>query len=162
MESKPLKQHIAMALDHLGMEGPVTRREVAEEAMRYITPDCWSVSDRYEADMAFFQKGIRDLMNETHSPGFIDHNLDCIPEGIRDTLREIPVWICVSPRGGRSAVHVRALLATKEQWEANFALKDNIVQATRLSRNASRDIRNLLDSTGSDCLSDLMKKELVE
>ena len=161
MESKPLKQQIAMALDILGMGGPVTRRDVAEEVMRHSTPACWSVADRYDADMAFIQRGVRVLMNETHSPGFIDHHLSSIPEEIRDTLREIPTYICISPRGGRGAVHIRTLMATKEHWAANFELKDRIVQATRLSRNASRDIRNLLDRTGAGCLADLLNGEKV-
>ncbi len=154
MESKPIKQAVSMVLDTLGMEGPVTRRAIAERVMRFNPP--WSVSDEYDAKLALVQRETRDQMNAPHSREFIDHHLDHIPEEIRDTIRNIPFYICISPSGGRSAVHIRTLLATKEHWEANFALKDRIAEATRLSSEESRDIRDLLEVTGARCLADLL------
>ncbi len=154
MESRPIKQAVAMALDTLGMDGPVTRRAIAEEVMRYPPP--WSVSDEYGAKLALVQREAKVQMNAPHSQEFIERHMGHVPEEIRDTIRNIPFYICISPRGGRDAVHVRALLATKEHWEANFALKDHIVQATRLSRDESRDIRDLLEMTGAECLADLL------
>ncbi len=154
MESRPIKQAVAMALDTLGMEGPVTRRAIAEAVMRYPPP--WSVSDEYDAKLALVQRETRVQMNAPHSPEFIKRHISQIPEEHRATLRNIPLYICISPNGGRGADHVRTLMATKEQWEANFALKDRIVQATRLSRNESREISELLETTGAACLADIM------
>lgn len=154
MESKPVKQAIAMALDTIGMEGPVTRRAIAEEVMRLNPP--WSVSDEYDAKLASYQREAKVQMNAPHSRVFIKRELSHIPEEIRDTIRNLPFFICTSPGGGRDAVHIRTLLATKEDWEANFALKDRIMQATRFSRDGSRDIRDLLETTGAGCLADLM------
>ena len=156
MQSKPLKQIVAMVIDSRGMEGPITRRALAEEVMRMAGNDKWSVADEYGARLAFLQNEITTQMNEPHSAAFIERHMVDIPEQFRDTLRKIPRFICVSPRGGRAADHVMTLIATREHWEANFALKDHIVQATRISRNESRDIRDLLEATGATCLADLL------
>ncbi len=159
MESRPLKQLIALVLDTKGMEGPVTRRELADEVMKLAASDQWSASDQYNANRDYIQKGITVQMGEAHSPEFIAVHFSHIPEEHRDTLRKIPLYICISSGGGRGSQHIRTLVATKEHWEANFALKDQIVQATRVSRNRSRDIRDLLEATGAGCLADLLNSE---
>ncbi len=157
MESKPVKQAVAMALDTIGMERPVTRREIAQEVMRLNPP--WSVSDEYDAREASYMREVTVQMNAPHSPGFIKHSLGHIPEEHRATFTDVSYFICISPGGGRNALHIRTMLATKEQCEANFALKDHIAEATRVSRDQSREICELLGSTGAVCLADLMSSE---
>ncbi len=159
MESKPLKRTMLMILDTRGMEGPVTLRGLAEEVMRCALPDEWSASDEYAARLAYLKRGYKGLMNESLSADFIERHLIHIPEELRDTLRRFPRFICISPGGGRGSEHVMTLNATKEQWEANISLKSHIMQATRMSRDESRDIRHLLVATGAGCLADLLNSE---
>ena len=155
MNSKPLKQSISLVLDTKGMQGPITRRSVAEEVMRIAGKECWSASDEWEAKLAYVQKEIRTQMNEAYSQEFIERNVLYVPEQYRDTFCKMSRFICISSKGGRDSDHVMTLVATKDHWEANFALKDRIVQATRASRDESRDIRDLLEMSGASCLADL-------
>ena len=156
MESRPIKQAVALVLDTKGMEGPVTRRELAEEVMKYAMPSQWSVADEYEAKLAHLQREVTLQMGEAHGAEFAKRHFGGLTDALRDTLREVPRFICISPRGGRGSLHMMTLNATKEHWSANFALKDQIAEATRLSAEASREIRDLLESTGVDCLADLL------
>lgn len=159
MQSKKLKEIIRMTMDVRSMDGPVTRRALAEETMRVSANEHWSASDEYEARLSYLMDEIKYEMAQVHSDEFITRELSHAPEEIRDTLRKIPQWICISARGGRGSEHVKAVLATPEQWAANFALKDQIVEATRVSRNESRDVQDLLESTGASCLADLFKRK---
>jgi hypothetical protein len=55
------------------------------------------------------------------------------------------------------------LFATRQDWKANFDLKDHIVDATRISRDNARDIRDLLVATGRESLAELLgTKEAAE
>ena len=94
-----------------------------------------------------------------HGAEFTKRYFGALTPEIRDTLEGVPRFICISPRGGRSSLHMMTLNATKEHWAANFALKDQIAEATRLSAEASREIRDLLESSGVDCLADLLDEQ---
>jgi hypothetical protein len=159
MQSKPLKQAIDLALDTMGMRGPVTRREVAEEVMRAAPEDHWSFGDLRDARLAYIQTEVAARMGETHTPEFIERHLTHIPEKYRAMLRKVPRFICVSAQGGRGAQHVMAFIATPDDWASNFDLKDFVVERTRVSRDHARDIRDLLVSTGASSLADLMRAE---
>lgn len=159
MQSKKLKEIIRMTMDVRAMDGPVTRRGLAEEIMRVSASEHWSAADEYNARLDYLMGEIKQEMMQVHSDEFIARELSHAPEELRDTLRKIPQWICVTARGGRGSEHVKAVLATPEQWAANFALKDQIVEATRVSRNESRDIQDLLETTGASCLADLLKQD---
>jgi hypothetical protein len=157
MESKPLKQAIDLALDTLGMQGPVTRREVAEEVLRAAPDDHWSYGDLREARLAFIQREVAARMGEAHSPEFIERHLTRIPDEYRAMLRKVPRFICVSANGGAGSHHVMSFVATAEQWQANFDLKKRVVEASTISRDHARDIRDLLVSTGARSLADLLQ-----
>lgn len=159
MQSKPLRQAVDLALDVLGMQGPVTRREVAQYVLRSTTDNDWSVGDEQEARLAFIQNEVAAHMSESHSDQFIEQYLMHVPEKFRPVLRGLPRFICISPRGGREAQHVMTFRATKEHWAANFELKDRIVEATRLSRDESRVVHDLLAANGADSLFDLLSRE---
>ncbi len=152
------QQAIDLALDTLGMRGPVTRRQVAEEVIRSTTDDYWSYGDIVESKVAYLQTEIAARMGEPHSQRILDQYLPHIPSEYWPVLRSLPRFICISPRGGRDAQHVMAIYATADQWAANFELKDRIVAATTVSRNDSRNIRLLLESTGVRSLADLGSK----
>lgn len=155
MHSKPLRQAVDLALDTLGMQGPVTRREVAEHVMRSAPDDYWSVGDLRDARIAYLQSEIASRMGEALSEGYIDRFLPHVPEQHRAMLQKVPRFICISPRGGREAQHVMSFVATVEHWDANFKLKDHVVQATTVSRDFARDIRDLLLATGCRSLIEL-------
>lgn len=157
MHSKKLKEIIRMVMDVRSMDGPVTRRALAEEVAQIGGSQYLSAADQYEAYIQCFMAFIKAEMNLVHSEEFLAREGARLPEDIRGTLRKIPQWICTSARGGRGSEHVKAIFATPEHWAANFALKDQIVEATRVSRNESRDIKNLLESSGVTCIADLIK-----
>ena len=125
--------------------------------MKYAPPDRWSVSDEYEARIGHLQRQIGLQMGETHGAVFAKRHFGGLTDEIRDTLEGVPRFICISPKGGRGSLHMMTLSATREHWAANFALKDQIAEATRLSAQASREIRDLLESSGADCLADLLE-----
>ena len=158
MQSKPIKQAVALILDTKGMEGPVTRREIAEHVMRLVVPESWSISDKYDAEFAYIQREVGVQMGELHSTEFIKRHLN-IPEKYRNLLLKIPQFICISSKGGRGSEHIKTFIATREHWAANFDLKGQIVKATRTSQDASRDIRELLEATGAGCLADLLNAD---
>lgn len=162
MQSRPLKQAINLALDTLGMQGPVTRRQVAEKVLRETTQDHWAVGDEREAKIAYLMTGVAEAMNEPHGNHIVEQYMFRVPEEYRAVLRGLPRFICVSPRGGRASEHVMTILATPEQWAANFELKDRIVEATTISRDESRAILLLLKSTGARSLSELLRVEAAE
>jgi len=163
MHSKPLRQAVDLALDTMGMRGPVRRRDVAEEVLRAASDDYWALGDLREAKLAYLHNEIAVRMTAAHSPEFIEPYLTHVPDKYRAMLRRIPRFICVSPRGGRDAQHVMTFCATPADWEANFALKDHIVEATRISRDSARDIRDLLVATGCNSLAELLSsKEAAE
>ena len=159
MESRPLKNVINMVMDIRGMAGPVTRRSIAEEVMRCDLTNKWSASDEYEARIAYIGRAIKSKMRGTHSLDFINRNLSHIPPEYWGTLRQLSRWICISSGGGHGSEHVMTLVATKAHWQANFKLKDHIVNLTRASRDNSREVRDLLERTGAGCLADLLCSE---
>lgn len=159
MQSKPLRQAIDLSLDVLGMRGEVTRREVAQHVLRSTTDNDWSVGDEQEARLSYIQTEVAVRMNEPHSDQFIDQYLIHVPDKFRSILRGLPRFICVSPRGGREAKHVMTFRATKDQWAANFELKDRIVEATTVSRDESRVVHDLLAANGADSLLELLQRE---
>ena len=127
--------------------------------MRRSTKKLWSVVDEHKALMVALQLEIGRYMGEAHSAEFIERNLGPVPKIYGPMLTSISRFICISSRGGKGALHMMTLLATREHWDANFALKDYLMQATRVSRDASREIRDLLTETGAGCLADLLKSE---
>lgn len=159
MQSKPLRQAVDLALDTMGMRGPIKRRDVAEQVLRSAPDEYWSAGDLRESKIHYLQGEIAARMGEFHSTEFIEQHLIYVPEKYRDMLRKMPRFICISPRGGRDAEHVMTFLATPEHWAANFALKDYGVQALTGSRDFARDFHDLLVSRGARSLADFLSNE---
>ena len=156
MQSKPLRQAIDLELDTMGMRGPIKRRDVAQRVMLTAPEDYWSERDKAEARLSYLQKQVKSRMNESHSPEYIERYLTSVPDELRTIFRKVPRFICISPRGGQESEHVMTFVATRENWAANYALKDHVVQATKISRDHARDIIDLLDAGGADTLMDLL------
>ena len=155
MHSRPLKQAIQLALDTMGMQGPISRRDVARQVKRVSPPDHWSLEDHDDADMAYLMGGVRVCMNQPHSDAFIDQHLANMPDELRAKFHNTPRFICISAGGGRDSQHVMTFLATPEQFDNNFKLKDRVVRATTVSRDVSRDIRDLLKLHNANSLCEL-------
>lgn len=160
MHSKPLRQHLELILDSMGMEGPVIRRAVAQRAYEEAPSDYWALADRKNADIAYLQSEVTKLMNEPASPAVVQQILDSgiVPENLRDTVMGLPRFICISSRGGAGAEHVMSWLATRGQWENNFRLKDFVTERARISRDGARDIRDLLKATRAENLLALTRR----
>lgn len=155
MHSKPLRQAVDLALDTMGMQGPVTRRQVAERVILMTTDDDWALGDQREARVAYLQQEIAARMSAPHSAHIVQQYAHGIPPAYRNLFDKLPRFICISPRGGREAQHVMSLNATADDWAANMRLKERIAEATAFSTDVSRTIHDLLRSTGSGSLADL-------
>lgn len=162
MHSKPLRQTIDITLDTMGMSGPVKRRDVAEAVMRSTPDEYWAEADKRDARLAYIQSAVTTRMNEVHSPEYVGQYLHNVPKDVREALTSVPRFICITPRGGRDAVHVLAVMATPDQWLANFNLKNKVVEATTQSRERSRDMHDLLAKHAASCLLDLFACEAAE
>lgn len=156
MHSKPLRQAVDLALDTMGMQGPVTRRQVAQRVIEMTTDQDWALGDQVEARIAYLQQEIASRMSAPHSPHIVQQYATRIPPAYRNLFDKLPRFICISPRGGREAQHVMALNATADDWAANMRLKERITEATAISTDVSRSIHDLLRATRSTSLADLL------
>jgi len=146
MKSKKLKQAINLALDVMGMKGPVTRRAVAEEVMARTNDKYWSARDERTARVNYLISEIAAAMNQPHGEHIFEaYDVD-LPREYWRKISKLPRFICISPRGGAKARHVMTLFATVRHWEANFELKDAIAEATAMSRDESADMMRILRS----------------
>lgn len=157
MESKVIKQRIALVTDSMGMNGPVEKRVVAEEVLRQSSNDQWSIADEAEARLRFLIGEVTTYMNAPLPDGLADQIAPNVPAEYAHAIAKLPRFICISERGGVHAKHVMAWLATSEEWDNNFQLKAFVAERATASRNAAREIRNLLLDTKTGCLADLSK-----
>lgn len=155
MESKPLKQQVALVVDTMGMRGLVERRVAAEEVYHSTTEDYWSESDTREARMQYLMAEVTQYMNTPLAAEDINRIMPRVPSEYRAFLETMPRFICVSERGGRGAKHVMAWRASPEDWNSNFQLKAFVAERATISRDASRAMRDLLLANGASCLEDL-------
>lgn len=155
MESKPLKQHIALIVDTMGMAGPVERRAAAEEIYRTTTDDYWSGPDEREARLQYLMGGITTYMNTPLATEDINRIMPNVPAEFRAFLETMPRYICISERGGRGARHVMSWRASPEDWDSNFKLKAFVTERATISRDSSRAMRDLLIEHRAGCLAEL-------
>lgn len=158
MHSRPLRQAVDLALDTLGMQGPITRRQVAEEVIRSTTDDCWSYADQREARIAYLQREIADRMAQPVGDHLVQEYLPHVPAEYRTLVDGLPRFICVTPRGGRDSQHVMSIFATADQWAASYRLKDKIAKATENHRDRDRSVHLMLQSFGAATLVDLFSR----
>lgn len=155
MDSKALKQNIALAADFLGMRGPVEKRTVAEEVMARTSHDQWSQADIREAMIRYVMGEITAYFNGPLPVDIQDSIRIVIPPSFRDSIGMLPRFICISERGGVGAQHVMTYLASVEDWDKNYQLKAFVAERAAAARNVARDIRNILIDTGAESLSEL-------
>ena len=153
MESLPLKQQIALVVDTMGMKGPVSIRDAAEEVERTTTADYWSLTDERNAHLIYISRQIKGYMSEPMGVDAASHIQ--VPPEIRVFLAKITKYICITEGGGRGALHALSCRATAEDWMANAGLKDFVAKKTADSRDTSRNIGDLLKQYGVTCLDDL-------
>lgn len=161
MSSDTLNKGIALASDMMTMRGPITKREVAEEVLRSCRPDTWAEAERREAYVMYAMKSVNHYFNGSVGAEISVEILNAIPQEYRKHFNALPRMICVSAHGGVGSQHVNSLLATAEDWQSNFELKDFIAQKLWSGRNVSRDIRNLLMSLNVTCLAELNTKKMA-
>lgn len=155
MESRPLKQQIALIVDTMGMQGLVERRTAAEEVYRTTTDDYWSEGDTREARVQYLMTEITAYMNTPLASEDINRIMPRVPAEYRAFLETMPRYICISERGGRGAKHVMAWRASPDDWDSNFQLKAFVAERATISRDASRAMRDLLIANHANCLADL-------
>lgn len=158
MESKSLKQQIALVTDSMGMRGPVEKRVIAEEVFRQTSGIQWSAADDREARVRYLIGEVTVYMNAPLPDNLSEQIAPNVPAEFAAAIAKLPRFICISERGGAHAKHVMAWLATADDWDNNFQLKAFVADRAASSRNAAREIRNLLMDTRKDCLADLSKK----
>lgn len=158
MGSERLTKGIALATDMLAMRGPVSKREVAVEVVRSCNPDTWASDERKEAFVLFAISRV-DRHFKGSAAGEIPADVlkAMQPEYRKYIDGYFPRMICVTTPGGR-AQYVHSLLATPDDWQKNFEMKDWFAQKIWSGRNVSRDMRNLLINANVNCLADLSKR----
>ena len=157
MESKALKQSIALVADSMGMNGPIEKRIVAEEVLRQTSSEKWSIGDEREARLRFLIDQLTAYMGAPLPEGLSAQIIPSVPKEYAHAVERLPRFICISERGGVRAQHVMAWLATPEEWDSNFRLKAFVADRAAASSYAAREIRNLLMDTNVNCLADLSK-----
>lgn len=155
MESKPLKQQIALIVDTMGMRGPVERRSIAEQVYHATNEDYWSSTDQQEAQIQYIMGEVATYMNTPLAAQDIARILPSVPETYRAFLEAMPRFICISERGGRGSKHVMTWQATTDDWESNIKLKEFVVERGMISTDASRAMRDMLIEHKAECLADL-------
>lgn len=155
MESKVLKQQITLVTDGMGMRGAIEKRVVAEEVFRQTSNEQWSAKDEREAKIRYLIGEVTTYMNAPLPEGLAEQIAPNVPSGYAHVIAKLPRFICISERGGLHAKHVMAWLATPDEWDNNFRLKAFVAERATSSRNAAREIRNLLMETKAGCLAGL-------
>jgi hypothetical protein len=165
MSSKPLRDLTALVIDNAALDGPITRRGVAEEIVqqaKQMEGDGRCVFDFQESDEWIVEGVVRHYVTEymnrplsAHVAATVVNNL---PEALRKTLQNVPSFICISPRGGAGARHVNTLLATAEHLKANLELKDFVVERAEMSRDNTRSWLDLMTQTGAETLGEAINR----
>lgn len=155
MESKPLKQQVALVVDTMGMQGLVEKRLAAERIYAEAPTDYWCLADEREAKIQHIMREVTAYMHAPLADDVKDQILVNVQPELRTAVEKLPRYICISERGGRRAEHVMSWRATKEHWLANFRLKAFVTDRAALSRDDSRDIIDLLENMDANCLADL-------
>lgn len=155
MHSKQLKQGVRLALDTMGMRGPVTRREVAEEALNHLPSSYWALADVGDAKLHYLIDAVTELMREPLSQDYIDQHLPHVPEKFRHLLYETPSFICTNRRGGPKSQHVMSFKATRDDWASYIKLKTALIDHTTRKRDGDREILDMLEMLGVQTLEEL-------
>jgi len=139
-----------------GMRGPATRADIVEQILNEVPLEYFSLTDNREGHRLLMLKEVKTRMNSLLPKDVGDQLKIHIPEDIAADIDALTSWICISERGGRGALHVMTLRATRADWESNGELKDFIIEHTQASQRLSADMAGLLAHTGAKCLDDLM------
>jgi hypothetical protein len=148
-----------LALDTLAANGGRVSRRAAAELAYPTAQKLLSANDSRDAVIAILIHELRALMSEPVGELLTEEILDRVPERYRDELQDLPRYICVTPGAGPGSEHVLSYYASEEDWDANYQLKDRIVQYTIMSRDEARDMRDLLRQTGCANIAELLKKK---
>ena len=159
MHSHPLKQAVILAVDTLGMKGPVERRVAAEDAYRAAPSDYWAAADDREARIQYLMGEVTSYMREPHGQDVLERILSKVPKDLWPLIAQIPRYICISVRGGRGSQHVMSWRASPEDWDKNMRLKEYVAEHTFMSTKVAYDVRNLLKTAHAASLEDLLTRE---
>lgn len=158
MHSKKLNQIIRLTLDRAAVQGPVNRRDIAEQVYQIVRDDddYWSLADKREAYMTVLQSGVTDAMNEPMSEHYLQTNLPAVPKQFLNLLAQMPTYLCINARLGQ---HVLAIKATQEDWAANSRIKRAIGEQIIVKADLANDIRLALAAAGANSLEELTERK---
>ena len=154
MQSKRVKQAIALSVDTLIMQGPFTIREAAALARGSIHDSDYSVADLIERDMAWLMRAVKEYATHALSQGDMQTLYSRVPDAFRAAMPEVSRCICSKP--GREAEWVGVFEASRDAWKLNMEMKEFIAARTAVSAEDARFIYDLLKFTGKETLGDLL------
>lgn len=155
MESRPVKQTVALALDLMATKGRFSVRDVAEQAyLEGVRFEKLSLTDQREVTIGFLKNEAKLQMKVPLRGDLKEEYIRQLPDKYWPMLEKLAKTICVS-KGG-NAYHVFTLYATEDDWTAFLSLIDDMTQKIRSAKNSGRNIRDLLRAEGVSTLHELM------
>ena len=156
--SKPLRQLIEITLDTHSMRGPIVKRDVTDEILSSAPDEYWALADIKEARSLIVMAMLTHLMQRPLPEEAIDLILrsPAVPDKYRKALAGLPRFICIN-NGGRHPEHILTLVASREHWRKNTAMKGALEKEIRVSKNVSRNMDDLLGWADKKNLSELLE-----
>lgn len=159
MSSKPLRELTALVVDSAAMNGPITRRDVAEEIVRRCPKDHFDPGEEAEwIIQGVMNNYVTAHMNKPLSEHMTEKVLRSLPPDLREVVDGMPSYICITPSGGRKSQHVMTVLATVEQVRANVELKTAVSEHAESSLADARDWLNLMIRYNAKTLGEAIER----
>ena len=154
--SKPLRQLIELTLDTHSMRGPIEKGPIADEILESTPDEYWALADIHNIRRAGIMAELTALMNRPLPPQAIDLilNSPAVPNKFRKAIAGLPRYICIN--GGKHPKHSLTLVARREHWTENTAMKGGLEKEIRVSKNVSRNMDDLLEWAGKESLAELL------
>jgi len=156
MQSKKVKQAIALAADMLMMCGKFKLIDVARNADKSLTDADYSIADLTDRRLAHLKSCAKSYVIHPLSAGDTERLLINVPKKFRADLPEISLCMCSKP--GRDAEWVFSMFADLEAWDSNVAMKDAIAQYTAMKADDVRFVRDMLKFSGKKNLAEFYEK----
>lgn len=155
MESKPVKQKVALALDLMATKGRFTVRDVAEQAyLEGVRFEKLSLADQRDVTIDFLRHEAKLQMKVPLRSDLKEEYIRWLPDKYWPMVERLAKTICVS-KGG-NAYHVFTLYATEDDWTSFLGIVDEMTRRMRTAKNSGRNIRDLLRAENVSNLHELI------
>ena len=157
MQSKKVKQAVALAVDTLMMRGAFKMRDAAIMADQSLSEKDYSTADLTDIRLTALMTAVKTYATHPLSDGDVERLLINIPKEFREAMPEIRLCICEKP--GSEAEWVGSMFADVDKaWKNNMDMKEDIARHTAMAAEDVRFIYDMLKFSGKNRLIEFCEK----